>query len=198
MQYVLANVFQLRERLNNDKKAIETAEATLQAELSKIGEELSVLKLNPTTPSASPTRSSNNVSTANLAARLSTLQAQLSTLTSDLNTRHKSLETDLETSLKASERKVKRLDELYRDAGRENEALYERFNEELSKVMNNVRSAGDVGVEELKMRLREQGKESEGLRRENWRLKREVAGLRAVVAGKEGSSVNGEGRNESG
>jgi predicted nucleic acid-binding Zn-ribbon protein len=179
------NISQLRERLNNDKKALATAESSLQAELSKIGEELSALKLNPTGSAAALSRSPSVASTINLAHRLTTLQAQLSAFTADLTARHSTLESDLSTSLGASERKVKKLDELYRDAGRENEALYERFNEELSKAMKGVRASGDHGVGELKSRLRDAGKEAEGLRRENWRLKREVLGLKAVVQGKE-------------
>jgi hypothetical protein len=93
------------------------------------------------------------------------------------------LQSDLSATLAASERKVKKLDELYRDAGRENEALYERFNEELSKAMRDV--GGESGVEELKAKLRDAGKEAEGLRRENWRLKREIVGLKALIQGKE-------------
>lgn len=164
-------------------------ESGLQAELSKIGEELSALKLNPTAPSSSPSRPSSNTSTTQLAHRLTSLQAQLSALTTDLTARNAALESDLSATLAASERKVKKLDELYRDAGRENEALYERFNEELSKSMKNVKGSGDGGVEEVKTRLKDAGKENEVLRRENWRLKREVLGLKAIVQGKEG---NGE------
>ena len=149
--------------------------------MSKIGEELS-LKLNSTS-STSLARAPSNASTTNLAHRLTTLQAQLSALTVDLNSRHASLESDLSTTLAASEHKVKKLDELYRDAGRENEALYERFNEELSKTMKSVRGAADSGVEELKMRLRYTSKEAEGLRRENWRLKREVQSLKSLIQG---------------
>ena len=80
-----------------------------------------------------------------------------------------------------SEKKAKKLDELYREANAENEALYERFNEELGKILQGVK--GGQVVEELKNKLKEAQEEIGGLKRENWRLKRENIGLRSQIRG---------------
>ena len=91
------------------------------------------------------------------------------------------LEKDLESSLVVSERKARKLDELYREANAENEALYERFNEELDKVLKGVR-AGE-GVEEMRGVVREGREEVQRLKREGQRLRRENVGLRCQLAG---------------
>jgi hypothetical protein len=79
-----------------------------------------------------------------------------------------------------SEKRVKKLDELYREASAENEALYDRFNTELSKIARDVRSgsAEDALQSQLSNALEEIGR----LKKENFRLKREVGGLRAQSA----------------
>jgi hypothetical protein len=79
--------------------------------------------------------------------------------------------------LVVSERRAKKLDELYREASAENEALYERFNTELGKVVKDVRL--DNGEEALKAQLREALGELARMRKENMRLRREVGGLRS-------------------
>lgn len=76
-----------------------------------------------------------------------------------------------------SERRVKKLDELYREASAENEALYERFNVELGKVVKDVKLGN--GEEALKAQLREALGELARMRKENMRLRREVGGLRS-------------------
>ena len=53
----------------------------------------------------------------------------------------------METSLLAADRKARKIDELYREANAENEALYERFNDELGKILKEVRAGN--GVEEM-------------------------------------------------
>jgi hypothetical protein len=79
--------------------------------------------------------------------------------------------------LVVSERRVKKLDELYREASAENEALYERFNVELGKVVKDVKLGN--GEEALKAQLREALGELARMRKENMRLRREVGGLRS-------------------
>jgi hypothetical protein len=61
----------------------------------------------------------------------------------------------------------------------ENEALYARFNDELEKVTSSARK-GKVD-EEVQRRLKASEEEAARLRKENSRLKREVAGLKAQI-----------------
>ncbi|KAL8707586.1 MAG: hypothetical protein Q9220_007427 [cf. Caloplaca sp. 1 TL-2023] len=179
----------LRERLSNEQKALNNAESSLQAEIAKIGEEMSVFKLSrpstkriPSPGSSSMTSSTPSASSiAALESRLTALSTSLSTLSSETQSRYSSLAKDVESSLLISERKNRHLDQLYREANAENEALYDRFNSELEKVLGRVR-AGE-GVEELRMRVKEGGEEGGRLRGENARLKREVVGLRSLVGG---------------
>lgn len=132
----------------------------------------------PPSPTRSPTRPDP---TRALSARLTALETKLAALSSDTTTRTTSLQKDVDSSLVVSEKKAKKLDELYRDANAENEALYERFNDELGKILKGVR--GGQGVEELKGKLKEAQEEVGRCRRENARLKREVVGLRVQLRG---------------
>ncbi|KAA6406760.1 MAG: hypothetical protein FRX48_09483 [Lasallia pustulata] len=176
----------LRERLQNEQKVIGQVETSLQAELKKIGDEMSALRIQqhqqptpaPSSPARSPARP-NHIRA--LSARLTALETKLASHTIDFTTRTTALQKDLDSSLAVSEKKAKKLDELYRDANAENEALYERFNDELGKVLKAVK--GGQGVEELKERLREAQEDAGRVRRENARLKREVAGLRGQIKG---------------
>ncbi|KAI9782751.1 MAG: hypothetical protein M1835_003943 [Candelina submexicana] len=169
----------LRERLQNEQKAISSAESELQAELSKIGDELSSLSLRPS--SHTNTSRATAPSLASLSTRLTALETSLPTHISTLSSTLTNIQTDLSTSLIVADTKAKKLDELYREANAENEALYERFNDELGRVLGRVR-AGEGG-EELKRRVKEGEEDSGRLRRENARLKREVAGLRSQLRG---------------
>jgi hypothetical protein len=175
----------LRDRLQNEKRAQAAAESAFQTELELIGEEISALKLSPTqtrqdgSNAKSATASSPN-SGAALASRIGQLECRFSTLCTDFGTRTAALEQDLETSLIVSEKRAKKLDELLREASAENEALYERFNTELSKVVKDIRMGS--GEEALKAQLREALEEVGRVKKENLRLKREVGGLKAQQA----------------
>lgn len=174
----------LRERLSNEQKALSGAESSLQAEIAKIGEEMSVFKLSrPDTKKARPSPdplSTTDVSTASLESRLASLSMSLSELASDLRSRHSGLSKDIESSLLVSERKLRKLDDLYKEANAENEALYDRFNDELGKILSRVK--GGEGTEELKRKVKEGEQEQQRLRKENARLKREVVGLRSQLS----------------
>ncbi|KAI4159746.1 MAG: hypothetical protein L6R39_000303, partial [Caloplaca ligustica] len=123
----------LRERLSNEQKALSGAEAGLRAEIAKIGEEMSAFKLpRPDTKTASDASALTAI--AALDSRLASLAAGLTDLTSTLQSQYSALSKDVGSSLLVSERKGRKLDELYKEANAENEALYERFNEELGKV----------------------------------------------------------------
>lgn len=79
----------------------------------------------------------------------------------------------------AATKKARQLDELYQEANAENEALYERFNDELSKILKGVRAGH--GVEELRAKMVEAQSEVGRLRSENVKLKREVMILRSSL-----------------
>lgn len=108
------------------------------------------------------------------------LELAFESLSGELNNRTSTMEKDLESSLVVSEKRAKKLDELYREASAENEALYGRFNSELSKLAKEVRT-GD-GEDALKTQLSSAMDEIGRLKKENFRLKREVGGLRAQQA----------------
>lgn len=173
----------LRERLSNEQKALSGAESSLQAEIAKIGEEMSAFRLSR--PNTEKTRRSpdpftvTDASAASLESRLATLSNSLTELTSGLRSQHTTLSKDIESSLLVNERKSRKLDDLYKEANAENEALYDRFNDELGKILSKVK--GGEGVEELKKKVKEGEQEQQRLRKENARLKREVVGLRSQI-----------------
>ena len=158
--------------MQNEKKAIEEAGPSLQAELSKIGHELSALNLS---------RPAQRPDVTSLSNRVKSLETKLSKLVADLSARSASISSDIETSLLVSEKKSKSLDELYREANAENEALYERFNDELGKVLKAVK--GGQGVEEMRMKMKEAQDDAARLKKENMRLKRENLGLKSQLRG---------------
>lgn len=184
----------LRERLSNEQKALANSSTALQAELAAIGDELSALKRAPNTSShippikplnitkASPAATANSntsnttskITVEDLSARLTALTVTLSTYTSTAATGPLSLASEpstLGTQLEAANRKVKKLDILYQEANAENEALYERFNDELGKILARVK--GGEGVKVLRERVGGLEGEVATLRAENRRLKRE-------------------------
>lgn len=166
----------LRERLANEQKAIQNADAALQAELSKIGDEIA--KLTKGKAGTAPVASADAVSKA-LEMRIASLTKKHSEIMSTLTSRLDTLSSDISSSLQVSENRCKKLDDLYREANAENEALYAKFNEELARVMGKVRIG--QGEEEIKRRVAGLEEECEKLRKENGRLKREVVGLRAQM-----------------
>lgn len=85
----------------------------------------------------------------------------------------------METSLVSANKKAQKLDELCREASAENEMLYERFNDELGKILMGVKAGN--GIEEMKGKMLEAQAEVARLKGENARLKREVASLRSLI-----------------
>ena len=194
----------LRERLQDEQRAISNAHSTLQDELSKIGEEMSsrgpgrmgsvrghsVLSPPPgfsrtrsntstAVPSIPETSPLASISSSDPLSRLKSLEDSLPSLFGGLQDRVVALSGDITTSLTVSETKARRLDDLYREANAENEALYSKVNEELGRVLRGVR--GGDGVGEIRRKLKESQEEEGRLRRENARLKREVLGLRSQL-----------------
>ncbi len=125
------------------------------------------------------TRFANNGHLKALETKLATVAATHATLLSAVKGRLDTLSADLTSSLQVSEQRAKNLDALYREANAENEALYSRFNDELARVMGAVRAGGRE--DEWKRHLTEMERELAGVRKENARLKREAAGLRAQL-----------------
>jgi Skp family chaperone for outer membrane proteins len=124
-------------------------------------------------------RKVSSTGTGILANRIGALEAKIAALSAEMERRTTSAEKDVESSLTVSEKKCKSLDELYREANAENEALYERFNEELGRVLRSVKAGH--GGEEMKAKMQAAQDEAVRLRRENQRLKRENAGLRSQL-----------------
>jgi hypothetical protein len=158
----------------------------MRDELRALGDELHAFRLTPSKQSSvEPAMSTPGAhlslgASASLEARMRSLEARFDQLSGECNGRTSALERDLESSLVVSEKRVKKLDELYREASAENEALYDRFNSELSKISRDVRSgsAEDALKSQLSNALEEIGR----LKKENFRLKREAGGLRAQQA----------------
>ncbi|KKK17344.1 rho guanyl nucleotide exchange factor [Aspergillus ochraceoroseus] len=179
----------LRDRLHSEKKVQNIAQLGLQEELELIGLELQALKPSPSPHKKDAAQTVNSpeneiptssTSAAALASRIRSLERAFETFSGELSGRTSALERDLESSLVVSEKRAKKLDELYREASAENEALYDRFNSELGKVARDVRSGS--AEEALKSQLASALEEIGRLKKENFRLKREVGGLRAQQA----------------
>ncbi|KAF7869971.1 hypothetical protein EAF04_004755 [Stromatinia cepivora] len=185
----------LRERLQNEAKAINEAEASLQNELSKIGEEMAKLNAVSAIPRTSDI--------ARLSEAVLLLETKIPNVVKELNERNDAVKKELETSLQASEFKVRGLDQLYKESSAENELLYEKFNAELGKIVKALRTSkktvngagGEDGngvngamsaKEELVTRMRESSEEAARVKKENARLRREVLTLRTLLKGQEG------------
>lgn len=115
----------------------------------------------------------------NLSAHVATLSTTCTTTLASLTASTTAISQDVETSLLAADKKARKLDELYREANAENEALYERFNDELGRILRGVRAG--KGVEELRAKMVEAQAEVGRLKIDNARLKREVMGLRSLL-----------------
>ncbi|KAJ5747430.1 uncharacterized protein N7511_009126 [Penicillium nucicola] len=176
----------LRDRVQQEKKDQSSSQSGFKDELTALGDELRSFSFAPTTQlnldfSMERTNSCASIDNrAALEARMRTLESRFDMLSGEYNGRTSALERDLESSLILSERRVKKLDELYREASAENEALYDRFNTELSKIAKDVRSGN--GEDSLKSQLASALDEINRVKKENFRLRREVGGLRAQQA----------------
>jgi hypothetical protein len=167
----------LRERLQNEAKAINEAETSLKNELSKIGEEMA--KLNATTSlSRSP-------DLEKLSVTITALESRIPEIIKDLTARNDAVKFDIEKSLQASEFKVKGLDQLYKESSAENELLYEKFNAELGKIVRALKGKGKEDKEELVSKVKEGSEETARVKKENARLRREVLTLRTLLKGNE-------------
>ena len=188
----------IRERLKQEQEAAAGTELSLQNEINKIGEEMSRFKLRAppdrTTSSTSPESSSSsslptiiragaedqpsppNIDT--LTTRLATLQTTLQTHIATHTAQTTHLHTEIDSLLQTTNTKLRNLDTLYREANAENEALYDRFNDELSRVLGRVKSG--EGMVEMKERLDASLKDGVAVRGERARLRREIVRLKGL------------------
>ncbi|TDZ54648.1 Rho guanine nucleotide exchange factor gef2 [Colletotrichum trifolii] len=166
----------LRERLQTEKKAVEEVDASLKSELSKIAEEMSRVN------SGLGTRT-NTLDLRKLTDSVKTLEERIPDMMAELTERQTLIQRDMESTLKASETKVKSIDQLYREATAENELMYEKFNSELGKIVKALKGKGREDKEELVRSVREQSEETARIKKENARLKREIVSLRTLMKG---------------
>lgn len=164
----------LRERLQTEKQAADEVDASLKSELSKIAEDMA--RVNGGV-GARP----NTVDIRKLSASVKALEDRVPGVLKDLADQHQALRGDMETTLKASDAKVKAIDQLYKEAMAENELLYEKFNSELGKIVKALKGKGRDDKEELVTKLKEQSEETARVKKENARLRREMASLRAAM-----------------
>jgi hypothetical protein len=170
----------LRERLQTQQRDIDSASLDLQNELSAIGHELNARSIpRLTTQSSVPPSTPGPSKSGSLETRMASLEKQLRSTLEGLSTRTGVIAQDVNSSLQVSEARVKHLDQLYREVTAENEVLYAKFNEELEKATASARKG--KADEDVQRRFKASEEEAARLRKENARLKREVAGLRAQI-----------------
>lgn len=116
---------------------------------------------------------------------MSKLEEQVVSMNTQLQEKQAGLERDMETTVRASETKLRSIDQLHKETAAENELLYEKFNDELAKIVKAVRGKGREDKEELMAKLTEQSEETARMKKENSRLKREIVSLRMALKGGE-------------
>lgn len=163
----------LRERLNGREHALLATSKNLQDEIDHIGVRLATLK------APGPVSQSTSTDGPALSNRLEHLSNQLQIYDENRKSAYDDLRRDFDKTLALADKRARKLEELYKEANAENEALYERFNKELGKVLARVRAG--QGVEEIWGRLAEALTEIGNLKSDKARLKREVAELQSRV-----------------
>lgn len=163
----------LRERLETEKKAIEDVGSDLKTELSRISQDMA--RVNSTTPRTS------TGDVRKLSSSVKGLEERIPHVLQDLDQRQRAIREDMEATVRASEAKVKAIDQMYKEATAENELLYEKFNTELGKIVKAVRGKGREDREDLVARLKDSSEETAHVKKENARLRREIVSLRALL-----------------
>lgn len=171
----------IRERMQQQKESATTTGTALQAELDKISEDFAALNVQRggslRTPGDSSTKRDPNAVMSNLATRLKALETKLPHHIQSLERSSTHFAEELTLSLKMADRKARLLDKQLREANDTNELLFQSVQEQLDKVFESVKS-GD-GIETLKAQLKKSNDEAQALRRDNAKLKRDNAELRA-------------------
>lgn len=169
----------LRERLATEKKALEEVDTALKSELSKIGEEMARVN----NASLSGSQGGGGADLGRLLNRFKALEARIPEVMLELGDKQSLLQRDMDNTVRASEAKVKAIDQLYKETKAENELLYEKFNEDLGKIVQAIKGKGKEGKEELMVKLKKQSEEAARMKMENEKLKRENVSLRAALKG---------------
>lgn len=162
----------LRERMETEKKAIEDVGSGLKTELSRISQEMA--RVNGT-----PRSSTGDV--RKLSSSVRALEDRLPQVLHELEQRRLAIQEDMEGTVKASEAKVRAIDQMYKEATAENELLYEKFNSELGKIVKALRGKGREDREDLVAKLKDSSEETAYVKKENARLRREIVSLRALL-----------------
>ncbi|KAH6634818.1 hypothetical protein B0J18DRAFT_31666 [Chaetomium sp. MPI-SDFR-AT-0129] len=166
----------LRERLQTEKKAVDEVDSALRSELSRITEDMARVN-----SGALPRSNTSDI--RKLSAAVKALEERVPEVLHELDVRHALMQQDMDATLKATEAKVKAIDQLYKEATAENELLYEKFNSELGKIVKAVKGKGREDKEELVVKLRESSDEAARAKKENARLRREMVSLRMLLKG---------------
>lgn len=174
----------LRERLQTEKKAVEDVDSNLKSELTRISEDMA--RVNSTMPR------SNTQDLRRISASMKSLEDRIPQVLAELHERQRAIQDDMEATLRASEAKVKAIDQLYKEATAENELLYEKFNSELGNIVRAIRGKGRDDKEELVGKLKGQSEETAYVKKENARLRREIVSLRALLKSSGPGSSSGE------
>lgn len=158
----------LRDRVQTSKSAVEEAGNSMRAEMKKATEQVS-------SRDASDSRESLDVQA------FQALGDKFNKSIEELQQKYSTLQEEMKTTLAATEIKLESIDQLHKEVSAENELIYEKFNDELGKIVKALRSKGKEEKEELMTKLKEQSEEAAKLRKENGRLKRENISLRASL-----------------
>lgn len=170
----LQSAQKLRERLQTEKQAVEAVDANLQSELSRITADMA--RVNSSMPRP-PTLEMRKLSSS-----VTALESRIPVMIRELNDRHEALHRDLEDTLRATEGKVRAIDKLYRESTAENELLYEKFNSELGRIVRALKNKSGE-KEDLMIKMKEASEETARAKKDNARLRREMASLRALIKG---------------
>jgi hypothetical protein len=168
----------IRDRIDSQKREIENVSKVLQSEINSLGHEFTV-RNSPRAQASAAAPSTPAASTKDMQTRLAALARHVNSTLEALQNNATAISNDVASSLQVSEARYKHIDKLHREVTAENDALYTRFNDELEGITRNFRKG--KGQEELDRLLRASQEECLRLRKENSRLKRENAGLRAQV-----------------
>ncbi|KAK0636659.1 hypothetical protein B0T17DRAFT_484344 [Bombardia bombarda] len=171
----------LRERLLVEKKAVDEVGASLKIELSRIGEDMARVNSSLPRSAASDLRK--------LSSAVQALEQRVPQAMQELQDRQAEMQRDMDETLKATEAKVRAIDQMYKEATAENELLYEKFNSELGKIVRALKGKGREDKEEIMAKLKESNEETARMKKDNARLRREMISLRTLLKG--GSTGSG-------
>jgi hypothetical protein len=177
----------LRERLQVEKQAVDDVDAKLRSELSRISEDMAKFNAKEEAATGSVRRGSSSTKEdiRRLSAAVRALEEHVPAALRELDERQATVRDEMDTTLRATEGKVKAVDQLYKEATAENELLYEKFNSELGKIVKALRGKGREDKEELIARMKESSEETLRVKKENARLRREIISLRTALKGGE-------------